>query len=291
MTAAASIEDRISVHYPKLSAKLRLAADYVANHPVELATRSLRSVAQTSGVSPATFSRLARALGFEDYEQMRESGRLAVGEKLVPFSERARSLQAAGQGLGAMSFLHQQAVAGGANIAYLEQNMSPERLDAAVDALDRAKRVLLVASRGSAGILDYMCYQAQWFRNGWDIAGRSGGSMAATLSRMGPGDVVLVLVKTPYARRSIAALRMAHEIGLTTIVLTDSHSSPAIPFADHGFVVPSDTPNFFSSYVATLVLLDTMISSLLNRAGDEAETRIRKIEEQISQLGENWSEG
>ena len=58
MDAIVSIEDRISAQYGELSTKLRTAADYVAAHPVEVATRSLRSVAQSSGVSPATFSRL-----------------------------------------------------------------------------------------------------------------------------------------------------------------------------------------------------------------------------------------
>ena len=291
LEAVPTIEERISAQYPGLSAKLRTAADYVVKHPVELATRSLRAVAQTSGVSPATFSRLARALGFEDYEEMREAGRVAVGERLVPFSERARNLQQSGQGQSAMSFLHQQAIASSANIAYLEQNVSAERLEAAVVALERAQRVLLIASMGSSGILELFGYQAQWFRDNWTVAGRNGVSLSASLSRMQAGDAVVVLVKTPYARRSMNALRTAKDKGLNTIVLTDSHSSPAIPFAEYAFVVPSDSPNFFSSYVASLVLLETMISSLLSRAGMPAETRIRENEELISQMDENWSAG
>ncbi len=289
MRTSASIEDRISGQYAGMSAKLRKAADYVAGNPVDVATRSLRAVATTSGVSPATFSRLARALGYDDYEAMREAGRAAVGQKLIPFSERAHSLRS-GQSQRAAEMLHQQATACAANIAYLDQNIPNEKLEAAAEALHRAGTVLLIGSMGSAGLIDYLGYQAQWFLPNWRVAGRNGTSTAGALARMGQGDAVFVLSKTPYAARSIHALKEARAKGLATVVVTDSHSSPALQFADHPFVVPTESPSFFSSYTATLVLIETFISLLLTKSGPEAEDQIRKTEDQIRRLGENWSE-
>lgn len=286
--AAETIEDRISDHYAGLSAKLRTAADYVAAHPVDIATRSLRSVAQTSGVSPATFSRLARVLGYADYEALREAGRAAVGRRLIPFAERARSLQAQDRRTTAADLLHDQAQAAVANIAYLEQNISPARLEAAVDALHRAGAVLLVGSMGSAGLVDYFGYQAQWVARNWRVADRGGTSTAAMLLQMGPGDAAFVLTKTPYAARSIQALQAARDRGLTTIAVTDSHASPALPLADHAFVVPTESPNFFSSYAASLVLVETLMTLLLARSGPAAETRILAMEELSRRLGDHW---
>ncbi len=93
MTLSARIEDRISDSYSDLSAKLKEAADYVVAHQVDVAARSLRSVSAASGVSPATLSRLARTLGFETYEEMREMCRNAVGGRAMSFSERAERLK------------------------------------------------------------------------------------------------------------------------------------------------------------------------------------------------------
>lgn len=290
MAAAETIEDRISEHYAELSTKLRTAADFVAGHPVDVATRSLRSVAQTSGVSPATFSRLARVLGYADYEALREAGRAAVGQKLIPFSERARSLRSAERQSDAADLLHEQARACMSNIAYLDQNIPAARLDAAVEVLHRAGTVLLLGSMGSAGVIDYFGYQAQWIASNWHVAGRNGTSTAAILSRMGAGDALFVLVKTPYAARSINALRAARDKGVATIVVTDSHAAPALRFADHAFVVPTVSPNFFSSYAATLVLFETIVTLLLTKAGPGAEDRILAMEDQVRRLGENWSE-
>ncbi|MEM8580570.1 MAG: MurR/RpiR family transcriptional regulator [Pseudomonadota bacterium] len=277
-----SIEDRISAAYAGLSAKLKTAADYVAANPVDLATRSLRAVAQTSGVSPATFSRLARVLGYNDYEELREAGRNAVGQRLVPFAERAEALRKGEQ--GAAHFLGRQSTMCSRNIALMAQTTSPERLDAAVDALHSAKRVLLIGALGSAGIVDYFAYQAQFFARNWSTAGRSGASIAASFAQMQPGDALIVLTKTPYAEQSLRALRVARENGFATIVLTDSHASPALEFADHPFVIPTETANFFSSYAATLVLIETMMSMLVARVGPEADARIRETEDQTKRL-------
>ena len=277
-----TIEDRISSQYPNLSAKLRTAADFVAAHPVDVATRSLRSVAQTSGVSPATFSRLARVLGYEDYEALREAGRAAVGARLTSFAERAEALRQGDQ--SAAHFLHRQAAACMHNIRYLDDTVSPERLEAAVEALLRANKVLLIGALGSAGIVDYFAYQANFFARDWAVAGTSGASVAASFAQMAPNDAVIVLTKTPYADRSLRALRTAHENGFKTIVLTDSHAAPALEYADFPFIIPTESANFFSSYVATLVLIETMMSMLVSRVGPDAEARIRATEEQTKKL-------
>lgn len=289
MPAAATIEERINQSYSGLSDKLQVAADFVAENPIDVATRSLRSVASTSGVSPATFSRLARALGYKDYEQLREDGRAAVGRKLVPFSDRAHALRSEGAQQEARTFLHRQAAACMSNIEFLDRDVSSERLEAAVEALHEASTVLLVGSLGSSGFVDYLGYLAHWFNSNWLVAGRNGTTLAAAMSRLGPDDAVFVLSKAPYARRSITALQAARDMGIATIVITDSHTSPSLEFADHAFVVPTESPQFFSSYAATLVLMETIISMLLARSGPETEDMIRAAENQIHRLGETWT--
>lgn len=289
MNQAATIEDRINGSYAGLSEKLQIAAKYVAENPVDVATRSLRAVAATSGVSPATFSRLARALGYEDYEQMREDGRAAMERKMSPFSEKAHSLRIAASEQASDAILQGQAAACVANIENLHNTIDGARLDAAVQCLHEAGTVLLVGAKGSAGIMDYFGYMAQWFKANWKTVGRTGTELSSALTHLGPGDVVFALSKNPYAGRTIGALQMAKEAGATTIVITDTRVSPALQFADFGFVTATESPQFFSSYAATLVLLEGIVSMLLSRAGPESEKMIKRAELLIDRLGENWA--
>ncbi len=289
MRSTATMEERISQNYQTLSDKLRVAADFVVDNPIDLATRSLRSLAVSSGVSPATFSRLARALGYEDYESLREAGRASVGRKLVPFSQRAHALLSEKEEKDGKTFLRRQAAACISNIEYLDQNLRGEQLEQVIDVLHVARNVLLFGSLGSSGFTDYLGYLAHWFNTNWLVGGRNGTPLAASMSRLDHRDAVIVLTKAPYARRSVLALQSARQHKVPTIVITDSYSSPALEYADYSFIVPTESPQFFSSYAATLVLFETIISMLLAKRGQDAEELIRMAENQIHSLGETWS--
>ena len=289
MSNAITIGERISRNYVDLSEKLQVIADFAAENPMEIATRSLRSLAATNGVSPATFSRLARALGYNDYEELREDARVEMERKVASFSERAQSLRAAAPALDAKAHLHRQAVACINNIETLVRDVPEEMLERVVGTIDAAKTVLLVGSLGSAGFVEYFSYLTNWFTSNWLVAGRNGTTLGATLARLGPGDAVLAISKAPYAKRTITALTVAKARGVSVFVITDSHASPALRFSDGGFIVPSESPHFFSSYTATLVIIETIVTMLLARAGDGAEDMIREMEKQIHDLGETWT--
>lgn len=288
MTPGDGIETRIRERYAGLSVKLRAAADYAADHPVDIATRSLRAVAQTSGVSPATFSRLARALGYANYEQLREAGRAAVGRRQTPMAERVRNLQATDRPSTGTDFLREVAQFSEANFTYLSRTIEGPHLMAAVDALYRAETVLCVGSHSSAGLADFLAYQAQWIGLNWRPTSSLGDSRAAALLHLKPGDAVLGLSFAPYGAQTIATLQSARDLGLTTVAVTDNHAAPAVEVADHIFVVPVDSPNAFYSYAAGLLLLETIIGLLLKRIGPEAEQGVLALEAQTRKLGEHW---
>ena len=238
---------------------------------MEIATRSLRSLAATNGVSPATFSRLARALGYNDYEELREDARVEMERKVASFSERAQSLRVAAPTLDAKAHLHRQAVVCINDIETLVRDVPEETLERVVGTLDAAKTVLLVGSLGSSGFVDYFSYLTNWFTSNWLVAGRKAMTLGAAMARLGPGDAVLAISKAPYAKRSITALTVAKARGVSVFIITGSHASPALQFADGGFIVPSESPQFFSSYAATLVIIQRAVKPRPSGRGYKAQ--------------------
>ncbi|SIO57209.1 transcriptional regulator, RpiR family [Rhodovulum sp. ES.010] len=284
-----SIEDKIAAEYGALSAKLRDAADYVAAHPVDVATRSLRSISSSSGLAPATFSRLARALGFDSYEEMRELSRNAVGRRYVSFSERVRRLQAEAESGTQPPFLTRHASACAANIEAMTRLIDPSRLEAVVDRLHRAENVVLLGALGSTGIVEYMAYMGNYFAANWRLAGRMGASLATAMTDLTERDALVVLTKPPFARRAILAAEMGRERGAYVVVITDTHACPALKWVDAGFILPSDSPQFFSSYAASLVFAESIMGMLAARAGPDAKARIEEVEARNHGLEEFWS--
>lgn len=289
MPDSLSIEDKIAAEYGTLSAKLRDAADYVAENPVDVATRSLRSISAASGLAPATFSRLARALGFASYEEMRELSRAAVGRRYVSFSERVSRLQAEAATGAQPPFLTRQASACAANIEAMARLIDPARLEAAVDRLHQARSVVLFGALGSTGIVEYMAYTASYFAPNWRLAGRMGASLATAMADLAAEDALVVLTKPPFSRRAIRAAEMGRERGAYVVVITDTHACPALQWADQGFILPSDSPQFFSSYAASLVLAEAIVGMLAARAGPTAKHRIEEVEALNHRLEEFWS--
>lgn len=265
----------ISANYAELSDTLRIAADYIAENQVEIATRSLRAVATASGVSPASYTRLARALGYPDYEALREQARTEVSRRREGnFQDKARRLQSDAD----QPLLPRQVAACLDNIKALVDDIDPRQLDAAVECLEQSRKIVLIGALASAGFTDYFAYLAKWFDDRWIVAGRNGATLGSTLAGVTSADSVIIISKHPYAHRSVRAAKLAAASGAKVIVLTDSHAFPGLQFADFLFIQRTESPHFFSSYAATLVLIETITGMLVARAGSEAEARIQEVD-------------
>ncbi|WP_380057402.1 MurR/RpiR family transcriptional regulator [Falsihalocynthiibacter sp. SS001] len=282
-----SFEQRLASEYQALSTKLRLAADYVVDHPVDIATRSLRTISKDASLSPATFSRMSRALGYSNYEELRDVMRASIGQKKGSFTDRVDRLQQE-HGQGQQDFLTSHFLACSDNLQSLGDSIDRRSLEQAVEHLHKARHVLVVGALGSTGIAEHMNYMANFISDKWYLVGRMGASLASGLVGISDQDVIIIMTKPPFARQSIAAATEAREQGAYVIVITDTHSCPALAHANVSFIVPTDSSHFFSSYAATLALTETMIGMLASRGGSAARDRIAIVEDRTHRLGEVW---
>ncbi|MFD2738896.1 MurR/RpiR family transcriptional regulator [Sulfitobacter aestuarii] len=286
---AATFEQKLAGKYPGLSPRLREAADFVLAHPIDVATRTLRSVAQEARLTPATFSRMATALGYENYEALREVLRQSMAERANSFSTRAAALQEQ-HGTGDHGFHAQHLQAMTRNLHQLAAALDVTTLERCVEHLHQARKVLVLGGLGSTGIAEYIAYMAGFVADNWSMGLRMGASLGSGLEGLGADDVLLVITNPPFATSSILAAEAAQAAGACVIVLTDSHSCPALKYASESFILPSESPHFFSSYAATLALAEVLTGMLAKRAGSGALERIAAVETRNRQLGEVWSQ-
>lgn len=280
-----SFQDKISERYSQLSGTLQIAADFIIANPLDVASRSLRSIASNAGISPASFSRLAKALGYESYEELREDRRKTVSDKFEPISDRAKRLRAAHEN-PTFDIITEQGEIIRSNIDAVFSDLDGARLEKVSKALLGAHKVHLIGSLGSAGLLDQFAYMAGWFLQNWHVTGRNGTTLASTLANLSEDDVVVVLSMAPFAKRSILATKLATDKKAKVIVITDSHKFPGLAYADEHFIVRSESSNFFSSYASVIALFETMISMMVSLSGENADIAIAKMEEANQKLEE-----
>ncbi|WP_375175482.1 MurR/RpiR family transcriptional regulator [Pseudooceanicola sp.] len=278
---------RLSEKYSDLSGTLRQAAEYLAENPVDTATRTLRNVSRDSGVSPAAFSRLARALDYDSFEDLREEMRRKIGQRVNGFASRAEQLQRA-HSEDRASFLDAHLAACQSNLKEFVETVDRDALDKAVDQIAAARKVLLVGALGSTGVVEYLSYMANFCADNWTMVGRMGASIGGGLSGLDNRDVLIVVTKPPFADRAIRAAGLARKQKVHVIVITDTHSCPALQHADTRFIVATNSPHFYSSYVVTMFLVESLIGMLVSRSGPAARARIAEVEDANRVLAEVW---
>jgi DNA-binding MurR/RpiR family transcriptional regulator len=285
----ATVESRIRDAADRLSPQMRRAADYVARHPDEIASRSLRFVARTSSVAPPTLSRLARVLGFECYEDLRDSCRAEIRSRSASFGERARVLQnrqAADD--GKPNLLVRQITSLIDNIEVIQRSCTQADLERAVDILCGARRVLLFGCMAAEAHARYLGFLSRMAVPHWELWHDTAASMGERLASLGERDVVIVISVAPYARRAVDVARQARSRNATVIAITDSPVSPLAGLADQCLTTATDSPNFFVSYAATVLLLETLIGMIVARGGAETHERIAAIQAANCAAGEYW---
>src|SRR5210317_395527 len=84
---------RLLADFDELPGQLQLCARYIIDHPHEVGLQSMRTLATNAEVQPNSFVRLARQLGFDGYDAMRERFRDFVRGGTGSTPDRVRWLQ------------------------------------------------------------------------------------------------------------------------------------------------------------------------------------------------------
>ena len=289
----ASIRDQVVERFPALSPQLRRAAQFVLDYPDEIATRSLRHVAREAALPPPTFSRLARAMGYESYDALRELCRGEIRQRKSRFADKALALlEPEGGGPSAQQnpFVVRQAAAAISNIQALLETIDVQALELAARKLARARKVVVIGSLSAYAFVDYVSYIAAMALPNWRVAGRSGSSLASAVVELGKRDAVLVMTHEPYSARSVRAASFAREQEAHVVGITDGAQSPVAAIANTLFLVSTDSPQFFPSHVAALVLLESLMGMVVREKGAAAQQRIAAVEQENYVLGEYWQD-
>lgn len=289
MTMSESFEKRLAVAYGDLSGALRAAADYLVENQLDAVSRPLRTVSAHSGVSPAAFSRLSRALGYQNFDDLREEMRAEIDRRVNNFASRAEQLQKA-HGEGNSDFVQSHFMACEHNLRKTMAGLDQDMIRSVADRLSGSRKVLLLGALGSTGVVEYLSYMANFCTDNWTLANRMGASLGGALSGLDKRDALFIVTKPPFAVSVIKVARLARELGVFVVVITDTHTCPALEYASSSFVVSTEGPHFYSSYVSTVFLIEAIMGLVVGRAGVAAQDRIAEIELRNRQLAEVWSE-
>ena len=282
--------DRVTRAYPNLPRQLKKCASYILEHPIEVATLSMRRVAANADVPPSTLQRLARALDFSTYDQFRNLYRDTINRFSEGVSIKAGHVQevAAEVPMDHVINAYQQSALG--NIRTLFDHVDRDVLDRAATALTNARTVLVVGMHSSHAFANYLHYlAAMGFRN-WRLLVRHNGELSYLVEALTPEDVVVAVSIEPSSAGTIEVARRARDAGARVVGITDRRTSPLASRSDDLLLIPIQSPSFFQSYVGAVVLVEMLAGMIVARGGQSVVDNIDNLERCRREMGEYWQE-
>ena len=277
--------DRLADDLFSLPAELRKVASYILDNPNEVAVASARGLARAADVQPNSVVRLARRFGFAGHDALKAVFQDEIRQGAPSFPDRAkwlRALSAEGRLGGLFADMAESAIA---NIEATFAGTDGDRMQAAARAICGARTVFVLGVGINNTIARNFTYLADMAVDTMRTVPKDGMLAVDEVARAGPEDVLIAMTFHPYRVEVVEAVALARRQGVTVIGISDSAASPVVIGSEHAFVVPTESPQFFTSTFGTLALLETLMAFVVAEAGDEVVANIRDFHQRRLALG------
>jgi len=266
---------------PGLPARLRQVGQFVVANEFDATTRSMRELASVAGHDPASFTRLAQALGYSGWDALRSA--LTEARRplpATPFSERvkgrANTLRRRSQETDELIRLMFDADATGLT------RIDGSSVVAAAKALHGARRIWVAGFRSCRSAAELLAYQLRLFRADDVRLVAGSGSEDLDFGAFRRNDVVVVFGFAPYSRVSVLAARAAHQARSTLIAVADMAAAPMAAGARHILLFEAaSSPGFFPSLTGAIAIAQSLAAANFALGGAAARGNLKQTEARL----------
>ena len=278
------LTEQIIKSFDHMPAQLQAGARYVLDRPRDVALLSMREQARQAGVQPATMTRLAKRLGMDGYDDVRELYAAAVRDGDIGFAGKA-GVQVVSQKLkGDKALAADMLKSISQQINLLATPAGLDRLVAAARTLASARRIYCLGLRSSHSVAWHLHYVLTLVSDRSVHIDGIAATGADALARATSRDVLLVASVMPYTRQTIELAEYAVEQGITVVAITDSEVAPLAQIAQHTVIVPTDSPSFFHAMSPAFAVAEVLGAVIAGRGGDDALATLRHSDAHLAAL-------
>ena len=254
----------IVAQQPNLSARLKLVAVYLVEHPQQIAFNTLAEIAEKAGVHASTLVRFANYFGFDGFSEVQRLYKNQIIDHPSNYRERISQLKKT-DGNGEVTpalLLHDFAEGNSLALGLLQQQIKPESLAAAVQALANANEVFICGVRRMYPAAVYMDYALSQMDVRCHVIDGQGAMAPEQMKWISADSVLVAITFNPYGKTTTEAVHVARDKGAKIILITDSELCPHTQVADYVFIVREADVRGFRSLNSTLCLVQTLCVAL-----------------------------
>jgi DNA-binding MurR/RpiR family transcriptional regulator len=269
---------------PDLPERLQEAGRFIADHEFDATTRSMRDLAASARLQPATFTRLAQAIGHTGWDEFRKQLIEARRpDPPGPFSDRVSRRGLHGQTANGRERLVAGTLA--ADTTALAR-IDVQQVVRVAAALQRASRIWVVGYRSCRSVASLLHYQLSLFRPDVRLVGAVGPE-DIDFGSFRKGDAVVVIGFAPYSRASVVTAGEARKAGCILIAIADRPGAPIAEGTDLFLRFEAGlTPAFFHSLTGAIAIVQTLAAVVFELDGAAGAARLRRTEARLADFAQ-----
>lgn len=275
MEPATSIEERITEALDRLSPTHKRLAHFVLENRHFMSFAPASQVGEKNNASAATVVRFAQALGYQGFSEFQDVLRTELPSYLTA-ARRMQQRMSAGQVASStpQQVFHTDIL----NIERTAGSLSEESLNAALSLMLNARRILVVGSGVSSVPASFLAYSLKVM--GFDARVPTGAILhpVVELANLRPDDLLIAIDLWRYVRQTVNAVRLAGEMGIPVIAITDNRVSPLAQSADVALEAKTASTSHSHSIAAVISLINVFITMLAERAPEQVYQSLQKID-------------
>ncbi|MCP2326870.1 DNA-binding MurR/RpiR family transcriptional regulator [Hamadaea flava] len=263
------------VHGVRLTPTQRRIARSLVDQGAHAAHLTASEVAELAQVSQPSVTRFAMALGYDGYPALRRRLRELTADSADAVEPAANDLQLAVRGEIA-------------NLTRLaDQLLDPSPITQAAQVLTGSRPLPVLGLRAAAPIASYFGYFAAKIHPDVRALTEGGSLLADRLeqAKEAGATALLAVVLPRYPRESVEALRFARDLGLTTVVITDSKLSPVGEVADLTLPAAVGSDLVFDLHTAPMVLTMVVLQAMTDADPAQTQRRLEEFETTAARRG------
>ncbi|QTF07325.1 MurR/RpiR family transcriptional regulator [Brenneria izadpanahii] len=272
------IDERLQRRYSELSPQEQRVADFIFDHFDDLISYNSAELAQLSGVSKATVSRLFKRLGYSSFRAMREELR-TLRQSGMPLADNRDAVQ--GNTLLARHYKQEMA-----NLTQWTQQIDPAQFSAVIEAMMNAKRLCIIGLRNSYPVALHLRQQLAQTRRQVMMLVQPGQTLSEDLVDLDEQDLVVVVAFRRRARLIQPLLTALREQQVPVLLLCEPQAHALLPLANWALCAPLDSVSAFDSYSSAMSLVNLISNALLHEMLRDGRQRIHQIADLYTELDE-----
>jgi DNA-binding MurR/RpiR family transcriptional regulator len=274
-----SLSAYIQARFDEFSRSQKDVAQYIVDHLDEVAFQTAEELARRASTSSSTVVRFSQALGFEGFPELQASAReeyrrrherpeqAAAPNGRAPAPEPLFSLD--------QSEFETAIAADHLNVEETARKTSRSEVEAAIDAVARAERVLIAGT-------DQMAFFASYLRHLLMLLDLRAEIVASpsqeALSRLGRIDDTTLVIGLSAGRPHplvVRAMKLARHRKASTVAITDATLSEVAKLAQVRLYYSSNSPAYVRSHTALLSTIQALAYGVYARDMAQYADRIK----------------